>query len=123
MGYILWIDDERNPAEHRYGAYIRGYSERYNLFVVWVKTSQQAIDHVLVHGLPDLMSLDHDLGLLDNGVEDTTMHFLNFLGYDWFDRLGNLEVKFPEWRVHSDNVCGGKNMDAFLNSLKRSQGL
>ena len=117
MSYILWIDDLRDPNNHHYARKVNMYAHRKNLPVVWVKTSQEAIQYVQEHGLSVLMSLDHDLGELPNGAEDTTMYFLNWLGY----RCDTLtKDNFPIWMIHSDNPPGRLNMDSFLTSLKKS---
>ncbi len=117
MSYILWIDDLRDPNNHHYARKMWLRAHTHNLPVVWVKTSQEAIDYVEVNGFPAIMSLDHDLGELPNGVEDTTMFFLKWMGYEC-----NTLTKdnFPVWMIHSDNGPGRLNMDSFLTSLKKS---
>lgn len=117
MSYILWIDDLRDPSGHHYARKVQSYAYRNKLPVVWVKTSQEAIQYVQNNSLPVFMSLDHDLGELPNGAEDTTMYFLNWLGY----RCDTLtKDNFPIWMIHSDNPPGRLNMDSFLTSLKKS---
>ena len=123
MSYILWIDDLRDPNNHHYARKVQSYAHRNNLPVVWVKTSQEAIQCVQEYGLPVLMSLDHDLGVLDNGADDTTMYFLKWLAYDWYMTAclpEDLRRPFPIWMIHSDNGPGRLNMDSFLTSLKKS---
>jgi hypothetical protein len=117
MSYILWIDDIRDPSGHHYARKVQSYAYRNNLHVVWVKTSQEAIQYVQNNGLPVLMSLDHDLGILLNGVEDTTMYFLKWLAYEYTNLTSD---NFPIWMIHSDNSPGRLNMDSFLASLKKS---
>lgn len=132
MSYILWIDDLRDPSGHHYARKVWSYAYRSKLPVVWVKTSQEAINYVQEHGLPVLMSLDHDLGILtddqviflssfdhDFGLEDEdkTPYFLKWLAYVY---TGLTKDNFPIWLVHTDNCVGGPNMDSFLTSLKKS---
>jgi hypothetical protein len=47
MAYKLFIDDERFPVTDDW---------------VIVRSSKEAIDHVLAHGMPSEISFDHDLG-------------------------------------------------------------
>lgn len=89
----LWVDDIRLPPDGWF----------------WAKTSEEAILFIKEHGIPEEMSLDHDLG-----GDDTVMVFLKWLA-------GNVEFKPFRWKVHSQNPIGKKNIEAFLKSWQKSQ--
>ena len=111
MSYNLFIDDERvpyNPSEW-----------------VVVRTSQEAIKYVEVHGMPQRLTLDHDLGMIsalsdENDktyiVEDTVMIFLKWLSRTYWDG----EAAIPEYTVHSANPVGRNNIQSYMESWKRS---
>lgn len=90
MGWSLYLDDERPCPD--------GY--------VLARSTQEALALCLDRGLPERMSLDHDLG-----DDDTAMRFLRAL-----DEL------YPEppyfWQIHSANPVGAKNLEAFLRSWR-----
>jgi hypothetical protein len=105
--YYLYLDDERNIPVH--------YGREHN----WVvrRSSKEAIDYVTKCGLPQFMSLDHDLG-----GDDTTMNFLKWLAYEYWPQLPP-ETKIPAYVVHSANPVGRQNIISFMESWKKSQGL
>jgi hypothetical protein len=90
----LFIDDEREPPDETW---------------VVVRTFAQAIDHVEDHGVPESMSLDHDLG-----GDETVMQFLRWLCDHHFEKGP------PRYVVHSANPVGRDNMISFLESWKRA---
>ena len=94
MTYKLFIDDERNSPD--------------NSWVV-VRSSNQAIDYIKNNGWPEFISFDHDLG-----GDDTTIVFLKKLINIWDNN------KIPEYRVHSANPVGTKNIISFIESWKKS---
>lgn len=97
MTYKLFIDDERNSPD--------------NTWVV-VRSSDQAMDYIKNNGWPEFISFDHDLG-----GDDTTIVFLKKLINIWDNN------KIPEYKVHSANPVGTKNIISFMKSWKKSQGL
>ena len=96
-GYRMFLDDVRDPADI--------YPEHPDEWVV-VRTSNEAIKYVLEHGMPDMFSLDHDLG-----GEDKAEYFLKWLAYEYWTN-----EPVPAFRIHSANPVGAKNLDAFMNS-------
>lgn len=71
-------------------------------------SSKEAVALVRELGMPEFMSLDHDLG-----NEDTTMAFLHGL-------VNDLEITHvPDYVVHSANPVGRDNIIVFLESYKR----
>lgn len=106
MTWKLWLDDdalnEFTPERHAPG----GYSTALN--------SAQAIALVEKNGPPFLMDLDHDLGLLPNGQEDTAMIFLKWLTNNHPD------AQF-EYEIHSKNPVGRANIKSYIDSWHRSR--
>ena len=93
----LYIDDIRNPKTD--GNWII------------LRTSHDAIEYVKKYGLPDYMSLDHDLG-----GDDTVMIFLKWLiEYD-LDNNGEIIKNNLEWNIHSANNVGVENIQGLLQS-------
>lgn len=95
MTYALYLDDIRNPKNPK----------------DWViaRSSRDAIQVIVEKGIPNYMSLDHDLG-----EEDTTMVFLKAFTAIY------PEGPIPLFSVHSANPIGKQNIEAYLDSWKRS---
>lgn len=92
----LFVDDIRNPMDGEW---------------VVVRSSSEAISWVEANGMPESMSLDHDLG-----GDDTVMVFLKWL-FGFADGKG---LGPPPYRVHSANPIGSKNIESFMESWRRS---
>lgn len=94
MTFKLFIDDVREPPDASW-TLARCCSE-----------AEMLVDDL---GMPDVMSLDHDLG---DG--ETVMMFLRWL----------VEVHYeqgpPTYSVHSANPMGRDNIVAYLESWRRS---
>jgi hypothetical protein len=101
----LWIDDDAStPGMELF---------RYPPDNTWLIATSVSIAKALVevHGFPEELGLDHDLG------NEKVMNFLYWL-----------EEKYPEsmppkWSVHSMNPEGAKNITAFMDSWARSRML
>jgi hypothetical protein len=65
------------------------------------------------NGIPDFMSLDHDLG-----GEDTTMIFLKRLVAEIWDGQSTP----PKYQVHSANPIGTQNVISYMESWIKSTG-
>jgi hypothetical protein len=92
----LWLDDERTmPVD----------------FDVHVRTAAEAID-ILKTQKVSLVSLDHDLGPPEAGT-----------GYDvakWVEQMAFYgALKRLEWRVHSANPVGRRNMSSSMENAER----
>lgn len=103
-GYKLFLDDERNPSVVYSGVDAEGW--------VVVKSSAEAIQYVKDNGMPFFMSLDHDLG-----GEDTTTKFLLWLIQEHLD--GRIKGIIPDYKIHSANPVGSKNLEAKMQSWKQ----
>lgn len=91
----LFIDDIRNPPSTDY---------------VVVRSTNEAIAHIVTNGWPTFISFDHDLG-----EDDTSMVFLRRLVNEvWTNQ------PVPMYTVHSANPVGSKNIVSFMESWKKS---
>lgn len=93
MSYTLFLDDLREPG-----------TEFDNSIVSIARTVESAVRSVVLLGVPETISLDHDLG----GGE-TAMDFM------WFLIEGHLDQKFDLNKIksiiiHSANPVGAKNL-------------
>lgn len=109
MKYVLFVDDIRHPNYVLTPEMLASYSHD-GIIVVWVTTKAQAQWYVETFGMPVLMLLDHDLGIV-NGKEETVMEFLN-----WIERSDRLTTIVPEYRIHSDNSVGRLNIKSFFDT-------
>lgn len=117
----LFLDDERNPADVTWlliGA--KGH-----LFADWaiVRSYDEATAWVTEHGFPDVISFDHDLGLMHyaNDYSDgkTGYHFAQWLVE--YDMDTNTMPADFEFTVHSKNPVGAKNIQMLLNNYIRAK--
>ena len=97
-GYSLFLDDERNPKTKRNWTTARHY--------------QQFIDIILLKGMPDYISFDHDLGEEKTGM-DCACWLVNYC----LDH----KLSLPEWNVHSANTPGRENIDGLMKSFRKFQ--
>ncbi len=98
MTYKLFLDDLRGPPDDTW---------------IVVRSSTEALDYIIDHGVPFKISYDHDLG-----EDDTTMIFLKRWESEVWD-WNNKEQKFPEYVVHSANPVGKLNIISFMESWKK----
>jgi predicted glycosyltransferase len=78
-----------------------------------VRSYHEFIGYILVYGVPDIISFDHDLEFKSRG--STTSQYT---GYDCAKYLvdNNLEIK--EFIVHSANLIGKENIEKLLINWK-----
>jgi hypothetical protein len=111
MKWKLWLDDLRDPL-------IESPNERN---FIWCRDCAQAMYYVRMWGPPEFMALDHDLGVPvpryaisgANAQSEDSMKFLR-----WLERMH--PESCPEYRVHSMNPVGQKNIESFMESWKQS---
>ena len=94
--YRMFIDDIRSPPPGDW---------------IVVRSSNEALAYIRNNGMPSFISFDHDLG-----GDDTTMVFLRLL----VNTVWNGSDIPPDYKVHSANPVGSKNITAFMDSWKRS---
>ena len=105
MTYKLFIDDERDPPWHWC-----------NSFVVVARTSLEAARMIKVFGMPTYISFDHDLGISSDGVEDTSINFINWLVEAVLDNRVQIPDNF-DFYVHSQNPIGKENIESKMTAL------
>jgi len=130
--YNLFLDDERVPyaphgdIEDAYN-YTRNM-DYVNLDWIVVRSYDEFVKYIKTHGVPQLISLDHDLAdehyqyLLTQDdvdyskyIEKTGMECVKWLCNYCIDN----KVKFPEYWIHTQNIIGGKNMFEYIRNFKR----
>lgn len=119
MNKGLFLDDVRMPED-----------------VVWVKlpdiewiivrSYNQFVNEIQVHGIPSFISMDHDLGLedyIDPQEIEEDMIFTERNGYDCAKWLIAYclehKRKLPEYVVHSMNCVGKANITNYLENAKK----
>jgi hypothetical protein len=114
----LYLDDMRTPRGNYYHNWIivRSYQE----FVDWIESN----------GLPEFITLDHDL------CDEAIYADWNVVSYDdltektgycaarWLvDYCLDNNLNCPEFTVHSANPVGAENILCLLNAFRDTQGL
>lgn len=123
---LCWLDDIRDPFKFPYSDMIKALltddiTEQVSpAEVIWVKSYNEFITHITTNGLPDILSLDHDLCWEEMIGEPSTEK----TGYDcakWLvDYCTDNKVKLPEiTQCHSQNPAGKKNIVTLLNNFRR----
>lgn len=108
-GLLLWLDDERDPANAKWHEYFPISSPS----VAWVKTYNEFTEWIEKNALPDAICFDHDLGDGPSGMDAAkwlTEHCMN----------NNLAL--PKWNIQSANPIGKQNISALLKSFARVRG-
>lgn len=124
---ILWLDDIREPysyfsVKRQSGAWARNYEyytrnifNNYNPNFIWVKNLDEFKKYITTNGMPDMVSLDHDIrpknyyGQHENGA-DVAQWLVNYC------RANNL--KLPLSVAHSANREGAKHINDILASYQ-----
>lgn len=96
------LEDFRYPPADEPGWYI-------------ATSSTEAMALVEIYGIPRRINFDHDLAVI-NGVPDTSMVFLKWLA----DKYPEAILSIEDYRVHSRNPEGAKNIESFMESWRRS---
>lgn len=91
----LFLDDERMPADWML--------EQTDCMIA--RTVEEAEEIILEYGLPDIVSLDHDLGK----DQQTGYDFVKWLIEKDLDGALNISV-ISKFYVHSQNCVGADNM-------------
>lgn len=130
MSYKLFLDDERTPnacinyMQHR--ADCRIYVDESSWVIV--RNYSQFCNHIIMNGIPDLISFDHDLAdavqLPETETEfdkiqreRTGLDCAKFLCHYFENKIQN--AKFPECIVHSANPVGAENIRAYIENFKK----
>lgn len=112
MTWKLFIDDERNPMDVKWGAWEDQASYRDMDWII-ARDWPEVIELIYHIGMPDLISFDHDLG---EGKST---------GYDIAKSLVELAIDTPDrhsfsddfrFMIHSKNPVGAENIRHYLNN-------
>lgn len=120
----LYLDDQRTPTETIPG---------YHPWIV-VRSYDEFVDYITNHGIPDLISFDHDLAdehiedyykqLIDNGFqhpnygqykEKTGLDCASFV-VEYSQRM---KTPLKQCCVHSHNPVGATNIQSLINGFKK----
>ena len=100
----LFLDDERNPTDV---TWLHDFDPTLDWAVV--RSFDEACGYVVNHGIPDVISFDHDLGVGRSGKD-----FANWLiNYDLDHGIMPTGFSFT---VHSMNPIGRSNIQSLLQS-------
>lgn len=102
----LWLDDLRVPPDESW---------------IWVKTPAEAIE-LLERGEVERLSLDHDLGLLDDDGNDIATGYTVLLFIEEQVVHGTTTFDVPTIMVHSANSAAHARMISARNSIYRRIG-
>lgn len=131
---LLWLDDLRNPF---LGDWIDKYVPNFDGAIIWVLNYEQFTQWIMVNGLPEIISFDHDLAdehytpeeywhdyQISKEYQDA-QNYTEKTGKDcakWLvDYCIDNNLKLPNFVVHSHNPVGADNIKNLLNSFKEFQ--
>jgi len=110
MTYQLFIDDERDPIDVKWGTWQEQALYRDSDWIV-ARNWFEVLELVVTYGFPSLISFDHDLG----DGEQT--------GYEIARKLCDMVmdgVEMPnnfQFLVHSKNPVGAENIRTYMNNF------
>jgi len=114
--YNLFLDDIREPEN------ITIYKKaKYNWIVV--QNYDDFVNYIEENGLPNMISLDHDLHFEHYAAMGKRLKFKEKTGYDaliWlceYIEKNNLEI--PKIKFHTSNFVGMKNMNNYLYDFEQ----
>jgi hypothetical protein len=112
MTYNLFIDDERNPLDVKWGTWQEQILYRDGNWIV-ARDWPEVIELIYHIGMPNLISFDHDLGENKNTGYDIAKYLVE-LATDAPDRYA-FSDDFT-FLVHSKNPVGAENIRNYLNN-------
>lgn len=125
--YNLFLDDVRSPCTAFH--YMPDTCYLTEDWVV-VRSHNDFVDHVTQHGVPKLVSFDHDLG--DEHYGHATAQSIDQFTYDGFtEKTGwhsarwliehciELEARVPDVMIHSMNVAGSANIKSLFDTYNK----
>lgn len=127
MKRALYLDDKRTPTTT-----IPGY-------LAWdvVRNYDEFVSYITEHGIPDLISFDHDLAdeHMDDYFNQVAVQGYQHPTYDLYQEKTGLDcarwlvdhcqennLKINSVSVHSHNPVGASNIQSFINGFKRHMG-
>lgn len=130
MSYNLFLDDTRNPSDVYEYTFRRTYID--DKWIV-VRSHDEFIQMIKTFGLPDAISLDHDLGLehynhqndepgklpYDQYMEKTGYHCAKWL----IDYCIDNKLELPKTiLIHTMNIIGAGNIASLFNTYEKVHG-
>lgn len=127
MRTCLYLDDIRTPTVNLPNAHPWAVVRNYDEFVAYIET----------HGIPDLISLDHDLASehMDDHFAQLAKFGSQFPDYQAYTEKTGLDcakwlceycqknnVSLKSVSVHSHNPVGSTNIQSYINGFKRFMG-
>ena len=109
MKTLLFLDDNRNPENDKFKSFLPDTDYQK---IDWVTNYTQFALYIQVHGLPDIISFDHDLGVEKSGKDAA-----NFLVEYCLDN----DLPLPEFYAHTANPVGEKNIMGLLINFKEKR--
>jgi len=126
----LFLDDIRNPDTLFYGQAGKEWilNPLYENNSEWnvVRSFDEFVDFIEQNGLPDLISFDHDLdweAYLPQNQEESINYSqmqvkTSYHAVEWLiDFCDKRNLKFPDYKIHSMNISGKKNMEEIINNF------
>lgn len=135
MKTLLWLDDIRDPFDKDFTPYVALYNPFLNEphKVEWVKNYAKFTEYIVLYGIPDAISFDHDLAdehyQMDTNPEDykeeTGMDCVKFLCniIDYNNTNYSTNYKLPICIFHTANPAGKANMQTYIENAKKHLNL
>lgn len=109
----LFIDDERNPIDVKWGSYEEIYNYTHSDWII-ARNWDETFEYITTMGIPNVISFDHDLGENQKTGYDITKKLVEFA----IDDPNN--YSFPsdfKYLIHSKNPVGEKNIRMYLQGF------
>jgi len=126
MSYHLLLDDIRNLED------VKSYKLLPNVesskWIV-VRSYKEFVDIITLRGVPQFVSLDHDLADIHygHGLNNDAIPYDSYkekTGYDCAKWLVGYcfakKIKHPPYVVHSMNPIGKQNIESYINSYNKT---
>ena len=120
---LLWLDDIRDPASTEVD-WLGLYSpiEKYEAYVVWIKSYDEFVCFILSNGLPSAICFDYDLSKAPNkisvqevcrgkGTVKTGLDCAKWL-VEYCNEQG---IDIPPYGIQAENLEGKMKIEAILN--------
>ncbi len=121
LNSFLFLDDCREPKDSFYYTYNKIYNDpNWNI----VRSYDEFVQYITIHGLPSIISFDHDLA--DEHYEtDNIEDYTEKTGYECAKWLVNYCIdnncKLPIYYCHSQNPVGKKNILTLLENYNKHE--
>jgi hypothetical protein len=126
MSYYLFLDDIRQISDVRKYCVLPNINDKEWIIV---RSYKEFVDIITLRGVPQFVSLDHDLADIHygHGLNNDAIPYDSYeekTGYDAAKWLVNYcmerGIKHPPYIVHSMNPIGKLNIESYINSYNRN---